>query len=132
MTWAPLWQAGPVIASHAVAALVAVGLGAVQFALPKGTRTHRVIGTLWVAGMAFVALGSFAIHTFQMVGPFSPIHLLSVLVLVQLWRALAHARAERIDAHRQAMAWLYALALILTGAFTLLPGRVMHAVIFGA
>jgi uncharacterized membrane protein len=34
-------------------------------------------------------------------------------------------------AHRNSMIQLYVLALLLTGAFTLVPGRTMHAVIFG-
>jgi uncharacterized membrane protein len=29
------------------------------------------------------------------------------------------------------MFWIYALALIVTGLFTLWPGRIMHEVIFG-
>jgi uncharacterized membrane protein len=29
------------------------------------------------------------------------------------------------------MIWLYALALVATGLFTLWPGRIMHAVVFG-
>jgi uncharacterized membrane protein len=29
------------------------------------------------------------------------------------------------------MVWIYALALILTGLFTLWPGRIMNQVLFG-
>ena len=127
----PLWNDGPVIASHAIAAFAAMGMGLVQFALPKGTAAHRITGYTWVGLMVFVAVGSFWIHEFRLIGPFSPIHLLSLLALYTVWAAIASARAGRIARHRQMMIQLYVLALILTGAFTLLPGRTMHAVLFG-
>jgi uncharacterized membrane protein len=71
------------------------------------------------------------IHTLKVIGPFSPIHLLSVLALGSLWFAVRAARAGNIVRHRAIMRSLYIFALILTGAFTLLPGRAMHAVVFG-
>ena len=38
---------------------------------------------------------------------------------------------RKVQAHRAIMINLFIFALVLTGAFTLLPGRVMHAVFFG-
>lgn len=131
MTWQPLWNDGPVIAVHALVALAAMGVGGVQFALPPGTRLHRVLGYGWVAAMATVALSSFWIRQFQTIGPFSPIHILSAVTLLAIWYAIRMARRGRIAAHRRTMTQLYLLALVLTGAFTLLPGRTMHAVLFG-
>ena len=82
--------------------------------------------------MALVALSSFGIHEFRLLGPFSPIHLLSILVLYSLWKGVAHVKRGNIDAHRRLMISLYLYAMLLTGALTLLPGRMMHAVFFGA
>lgn len=127
----PLWDDGPVIAVHALVAVAAFGLGTAQLALPKGTRTHRLCGYGWAAAMAAVAVSSFWIHEFRTFGPFSVIHLLSLLVLVSLWRAIYLARRGRIAEHRRVMLSLYGLALVLTGLFTLWPGRTMHAVLFG-
>jgi len=45
--------------------------------------------------------------------------------------AVLHARRHRVAAHRTAMMSLFIGALVIAGAFTLLPGRVMHAVVFG-
>lgn len=129
MTLAPLLDAGPLIASHAVAAFAAIGIGAAQLVAPKGLRRHRALGYAWVALLGFVALGSFGIHTLRIWGVFSPIHVLSVITLVSLALAVAFARTGRIEAHRQTMLWVYALALVLTGLFTLWPGRIMHAVL---
>ena len=37
-----------------------------------------------------------------------------------------------IDGHQRLMISLYLYSMALTGALTLLPGRIMHAVFFGA
>jgi len=42
------------------------------------------------------------------------------------------ARRHQVAAHRRAMIMLFAGALVIAGLFTLLPGRVMHKVVFGA
>lgn len=131
MDFAPLWAEPAPIPAHAMAAFAALALGAVQFALPKGTALHRWTGYAWVLSMAFVAASSFAIYTLQVIGPFSPIHLLSALTLVSLAQAIRAARQGKIAQHRAIMRSLYFLALIVTGLFTLVPGRVMHAVVFG-
>ena len=131
MNWQPLWNDGFVISAHALVALVAMGAGAVQIAAPKGTTSHRALGDFWVAAMSLVAVSSFWIHEFRWVGPFSIIHVLSILVLATLVYSVRAIRQGRTIAHRNAMIQLYALALLLTGAFTLIPGRTMHAVLFG-
>ena len=127
----PLMNAPGMIPSHAIVAVLAVVAGGAQFAMPKGTPLHRALGFLWVTGMAFVAISAFFIHTLKLIGPFSPIHLLSFVVLVSLWIAIRAARAGNITTHRKVMVRLYVLSLIVTGAFTLYPGRVMYQVVFG-
>ncbi len=116
---------------HAMLAAIAIILGGVQLAAPKGTPTHRLLGRVWVASMAIVALSSFFIHEIRMFGPFSAIHLLSVLTLITLWQAIRLVRKGDIVRHKKAMIRLYVLALLITGAFTLLPGRLMYRVFFG-
>jgi uncharacterized membrane protein len=93
---------------------------------------HRRLGYLWVALMTGVAISGLFIHELRMVGPFSPIHLLSLITLASLWVAISRARRRDIAGHRRVMLLLFWLALVLTGAFTFWPGRVMHAVVFGA
>jgi uncharacterized membrane protein len=80
--------------------------------------------------MATVAISSFWISTIKFIGPFSPIHLLSIFVLVQLVGAVRAARSGRITDHKRYMQGLSFGALLVAGAFTLLPGRVMNAVLF--
>jgi len=131
MTLAPLLAAPAVIQWHALAALGAFGLGAVQLAAPKGTIPHRLFGWIWATLMLVVVVSSFFIHTIRLWGPWSPIHLLSVFTLIMLPLAVLKARRHQVDKHRRAMTGLFVGALLIAGAFTLLPGRIMHAVVFG-
>ena len=131
MSLAPLLNAEPVIQIHAFAAMAAFTLGLMQFAAPKGTLPHRTIGWVWVALMTTIALSSFWIHEIRMIGPFSPIHVLSIFTLVTLPLAVMHARRHRVGQHRGAMISIFVGALIIAGAFTFLPGRIMHAIAFG-
>ena len=131
MTLEPLLNAAPVIQVHAFAALGALGLGLIQLTAPKGTLPHRTIGWIWVALMATIALSSFWIHSIRMVGPFSPIHLLSIFTLTMLPLAVLHAHRHRVGEHRKAMISIFVGALLIAGGFTFLPGRIMHAVAFG-
>jgi uncharacterized membrane protein len=131
MTLAPLLNAGPVIQVHAFAALAAFTLGVIQLASPKGTFPHRTIGRTWVVLMPAIALSSFFIHGIRLWGLFSPIHLLSIFTLAILPLAVLNAHRHRVDAHRNAVLGLFFGALLIAVAFTLLPGRIMHTVVFG-
>ncbi|MGJ4916310.1 DUF2306 domain-containing protein [Bradyrhizobium sp. HKCCYLRH2060] len=131
MSFAPLLAAEPAVLLHAVAAMTAFALGLVQFAAPKGTLPHRTLGWIWVTLMAAVAASSFWVHTIRLVGPFSPIHLLSLYTLAVLPVAVWAAHRHRVGPHRRAMITLFSGALVIAGLFTLMPGRIMHKVVFG-
>jgi uncharacterized membrane protein len=131
MNFAPLLEAAPAMPLHAFAAMAAFALGLVQFAAPKGTLPHRTVGWIWVGLMAVVALSSFWIHGIRMVGPFGPIHLLSIFTLVIVPLGIWRAHTHRVAAHRLMMIFTFAGALVIAGLFTLLPGRIMHHVVFG-
>jgi uncharacterized membrane protein len=131
VSFAPLLNAAPQIPLHAFAAMAAFVLGLIQFAAPKGTLPHRTIGWIWVALMAVVAVSSFWIHQIRLVGPFSPIHLLSIFTLVMLPLGVWRAHRHDVAGHRRVMVLTFSGALVIAGLFTLLPGRIMHAVVFG-
>ena len=130
MSLAPLLNAAPAIQLHAFSALAAFGLGAMQLAAPKGTLPHRTLGWIWVLLMVIVAASSFWIHELRVWGAWSPIHLLAIFTLAMLPLAVLHARRHRVGRHRNAIA-IFAGALVVAGLFTLMPGRIMHAVVFG-
>ena len=131
MSLAPLLDAAPAIPVHAFAAMAAFTLGIVQFAAPKGTLPHRTVGWIWVALMAAVAASSFWIHEIRLLGPWSPIHLLSIFTLIMLPIAVWRARQHRVADHRRIMILIFVGALVIAGLFTFLPGRIMHAAVFG-
>ena len=131
MSLAPLLDAAPAIPVHAVAAMSAFVLGVVQFAAPKGTLPHRTVGWIWVLLMLAVAISSFWIHEIRLVGPWSPIHLISIFVLITVPLGVWRAHRHRVADHRRIMISVFSGALVIAGLFTLLPGRIMHAVVFG-
>jgi uncharacterized membrane protein len=131
MSLAPLLDAAPQIPLHAFAAMAAFGLGLIQFIAPKGTLPHRTIGWIWVVLMAAVAVSSFWIHQSRLWGPWSPIHLLSIFTLVILPIGVWKAHRHEVRDHRRIMIFIFSGALVIAGLFTLVPGRIMHAVLFG-
>ena len=129
MSLSPLLQASLAIKLHAFAAMAAFALGLVQFAAPKGTIPHRSLGWIWVVLMTVV--GVFFIHEIRLWGPWRPIHLLAIFTLAMLPLAVLHARRHRVPHHRWAMVSIFVGGLVIAGAFTFVPGRIMHAVTFG-
>jgi uncharacterized membrane protein len=129
---APLLDAPLQIPLHAFAALAAFVLGVVQLAAPKGTLPHRTLGWIWAALMMMVAASSFWIHQIRLLGPWSPIHLLSIFTLVMVPLAVWKAHRHEVADHRRIMILIFSGALVIAGLFTLLPGRIMHAVVFGS
>jgi uncharacterized membrane protein len=128
---APLLNAPPGIPLHAFAAMAAFVLGVVQLAAPKGTLPHRTLGWIWVGLMAAVAISSFWIHQSRLWGPWSPIHLLSIFTLAMLPLGVWKAHRHEVRDHRRIMIFIFSGALVIAGLFTLVPGRIMHAVLFG-
>ena len=133
MNFAPLINAPFAIQLHAYAALAAFVLGAVQLARVKGTTQHRALGYTWVVLMLVIAISSFWIHgeSLRIWGTWSPIHLLSILALLMLPAAIYFARVHRVRGHKLTMLGLFSGALVIAGIFTLVPGRIMHRVVFG-
>ena len=132
MTIAPLLQANGVIQLHTFAALSAFLLGVVQLAAPKGTLPHRIVGSIWVLLMLVVCISAFFIHQLRTWGLWSPIHLLAIFTLIMLPIAVWRAHKHEVPKHRRAMLGLFFGALVIAGIFTLVPGRIMHAVVFGS
>jgi len=133
MSLAPLLNAPLVIQLHAFAAMSALVLGIVQFASRKGAPPHRTLGWIWVALMVTVAISSFWIHGRQirLGGPWSPIHLLAIFSLIMLPLGLWFAHRHQVRGHRITMISIFTGGLVIAGLFTLVPGRIMHAVALG-
>ena len=105
-------------------------MGVFIFVRPKGTTIHRILGYTWIVAMATVVLSSVFINQIRLWGPFSPIHLLTAFTAWGLFDGWRAARGHRVRNHRNTMIALWIGALGLNIWFTLLPGRVMHDVVF--
>lgn len=135
MQLSPLLEAVPPIPSHTLAAGLALVAGIWQFLTRRpaagNAAQHRIVGYIFVLSLAYVALSSFLINEIRTFGPFSWLHVFSLITLAGLPMAVKAARDRKIQVHRRAMTVIFISALLVTGLFTLLPGRVMHAVVFG-
>lgn len=133
MTLTPLLEAPFATQLHAATAILATVIGAFVLWRRKGTALHKALGRIWVVLMLVTATSALFIHDIRLVGPFSPIHLFSLFTYVSLFQGLKAILVHRdVQRHRAEMQGLYVGALMLAGAFTLLPGRRMHQVLFGA
>lgn len=129
MTLEPLLSASPVIQLHTAAALIAAVSGVIVLLITKGTKRHRVLGYIFSASILFTAITSLWITELRP-GHFSPIHILSVITLVSVPLAIYWRRTGNIRAHASAMI-APLIGLLIAGAFTLVPGRILARVIFG-
>jgi uncharacterized membrane protein len=129
MDLTPLLSASLMVKLHVATILPAAMIGAVQLALPKGTMPHRTLGYLFVALMLGTAVTSFFIR--EPSGGFSWIHLFIPITLVGLGFGFWFVKRGNIRGHQRAMTGLYIGAILIAGLFTLLPGRIMHRMIFG-
>lgn len=119
----PLLTAGPAVHIHLAATILALALGSFMLIRRKGTVSHRILGWVWAALMLTAAISSFWIT--GITGGFSPIHVLSVVVLVSVPAAIYAIRNKRLNTHRRAMQVLFFSGLVLPGLLTLLPMRLL-------
>jgi uncharacterized membrane protein len=112
---------------HVATVVPAAFLGAWLLARPKGTPLHRALGRVWIALMFVTSVSTFFIHELRVIGDFSPIHLISIYVVVSCYGAVRAARRRDIMAHRRMVAGMYLGGIVTAGAFTFLPGRIMNA-----
>lgn len=134
MTLCPLLNASWAVQVHVATVLPAFILGSWQiFASRKGAHAHRVVGYIYLALMSATAISAIFVHEIMPDAPFgfSPIHIFVPLTLFGVFGALYGARMHRVSLHKWSMIGTYVGGLLIAGAFTLAPGRIMHAVVFG-
>lgn len=90
---------------------------------------HKIAGYIFVVGIVIGGLSLFFIFSIRMIGPFSPIHLLSIVSLFSVSFALYSIKNKKIKAHKRAMWRLYSQAIGVAGLFAFLPGRLMNDIV---
>jgi len=136
MTLAPLLVAPFAIRLHVFTVVPAFFLGTWQiFFSRKGMRMHRALGYVYLTLMTVTAVTALFIHqipAIDIVYGFGPIHIFSLVTLFGVVGALRGAWSHNIKLHKRSMLGVYIGGLLIAGSFALLPGRLMHRVIFGA
>jgi uncharacterized membrane protein len=125
----PFLEAPIEVQIHAVAAIAAFGLGLFQVFGPRlGRAIHIIFGITWTALMIVVAVS--ALFITELFGDWwSPIHLFVLLTAFGLWQAFRALSRGEFRAHGKHMRGLYFGALLIAGAFTFLPGRMMWDIV---
>jgi uncharacterized membrane protein len=131
---APRWdlvEAAPLaIKIHLATVLAAVVLATIQIFGPKGTGFHRALGWTLAVLLTVTAVASLFIRN-PAGGLLNPFQIFSVWTLIAVPLALVAARNHNVRRHAYSMTGLYFGGLILAGALTFLPGRLMWRIFFG-
>jgi len=138
MSLQPLLDAHWIIQIHAFSAMAAVVLGVIQLAAPKGTLPHKSLGLVWVILMSIIAVSSvFIVRPTEPGDPFwarfSYIHIFTVITAIGVIGGVQHllAGGPNLKKHKDPFIGIFIGGLIVAGALAFLPGRIMHAVVFG-
>ena len=99
-----------VATAHVVAALTALLAGVAVLLLPKGTHTHRAIGTAYVLALVLVNVAALSLHRENLFGVFHVLAVASLATIaVGLSPLLVGKRSPRVIAtHAFCMTWSYA------------------------
>jgi uncharacterized membrane protein len=125
------WGAVPgLVWAHLATILVALVLTPVMLLRPRGDRSHRTLGKVWVAAMFLTAAITFWVRTSHP-GHFSFIHILSLYVVLAAPMVWWTARNHRLAAHRGQVRGMVTGALLIAGFFTLPFGRLLGGWLFG-
>jgi uncharacterized membrane protein len=120
----------PMVWAHILTVTVALVLTPVMLLRPRGGPTHRRLGRIWVSAMLLTALSTLFVQESRP-GHYSFIHIFTVWTLLAAPYTWWTARTGRIAAHRGSVRGLVTGALLIAGAFTLVPGRVLGGWIWG-
>jgi uncharacterized membrane protein len=95
---------------HVAAASSALLAGAAVLLLPKGTQTHRVVGTVYVIALVLVNVAALSLHRENAFGVFHGLAVVSlVTIAVGLSPLLLGRRSPMvITTHAYCMTWSYA------------------------
>ncbi|REG86398.1 DUF2306 domain-containing protein [Algoriphagus antarcticus] len=120
---------------HLLTVVPCIFLGGFLLLARKGGEVHRKLGMVYMSLMmitAFIAMFIQAQLGPMLFNHFGYIHLFCLLVFWTVPTALIAIKKRKIKTHQRKMILLYVGAIILAGGFTLMPGRYLHHLFFGA
>jgi uncharacterized membrane protein len=110
---------------HLATVIPALPLGAYVLLRRKGDRLHKFLGRAWALMMVTTAIASFWVGS-----GLSFIHIFSVTTLISIPLSIWRIWVGDVAGHRRAMAAVY-IGLVIAGAFTFVPGRLLGALLYG-
>jgi uncharacterized membrane protein len=96
----------------------------------KGARFHRMMGVVYLTLMTVTAIDALFVRVIDP-GHLSLIHLFVPLTLFGVVMTVLALRRRNIAAHKRSMVGVYIGGLLIAGAFTFVPGRLMYGIFFG-
>lgn len=118
---------------HLGTVLPAFVLGTYLMLNRKGTRTHKLLGKIYLAFMFITASITLFIKAQvgpQFLGHFGFIHLLCLSVIIGVPMAYFTIKNGEVKKHKMHMINLYVFGLLVAGTFALMPGRLLHKLLF--
>lgn len=118
---------------HLYTVLPCVVLGAINFMLKKRSPYHKYVGSSYMVLMlftAFITLFMPAMVGSKIFNHFGWIHSFSVLTIYSVPTAYIAIKKGNIKKHKRKLIGLYIGAILIAGAFTLMPGRYLHNILF--
>jgi len=132
MALQPFFDATGVIQMHILAGMAGLTIGPFVLFRHRRDGWHRKLGYVWLTAMVVLAVSGLFIPSHSpWVGPFGPIHLLSVIALWGVAEGLWHVRHRNIAKHRASMQSLWFGTMGIAGLLTLLPGRRINLMVLG-
>lgn len=125
------FKASLAIQIHIIAALVALVIGIWMFTRRKGDKAHRMGGKVFLVFMLVTATSAIFIRQLND-GGFSWIHIFVPVTFIGAWQAVYYIRKGNIRRHRKAAMGMFYGALLIPGVLSMMPGRLMYVIVFGA
>ena len=126
-----------ILSLHALPGLLAVILGSIVLLSKKGTKTHKRRGYIWLGLMLLLSLTAIFIKEINP-GSYSLIHLLIPWTIFSIIFGIYAIKKFKVtknkvwrNLHQWTMIGLFFGALVIAGAFTLMPGRMLNEIMFG-
>ncbi|MDC0891458.1 DUF2306 domain-containing protein [Gammaproteobacteria bacterium] len=126
-----------ILSLHALPGLLALILGSIVLLSKKGTKTHKRRGYMWLGLMLLISLTAIFIQEINP-GSYSLIHLLIPWTIFSIIFGIYAIKKFKVTKnkvwrhlHQWTMIGLFFGALVIAGAFTLMPGRMLNEIIFG-
>ena len=104
-------------------------IGLLMLMTQKGTARHRLFGKIYMLLMlttAVITLFMTAQVGARLFGHFGFIHLFSLFVLYSIPAAYFAIRQGKVKQHQYHMLGVYIGGILIAGAFTFMPGRLLH------